>query len=98
MCVVEIEVNIPNVFSPNGDGLNDLFLIDMEVDGITYYKCEIYDRWGIKMDELVRAKQGWSGRTTAGLPASEGTYYFVLSIEWGSALSLRKEGFLTLVR
>ncbi|MCE9538725.1 MAG: gliding motility-associated C-terminal domain-containing protein [Bacteroidetes bacterium] len=98
VCVVEIEVVIPNVFSPNGDGVNDLFLIDMEVDGITYYKCEIYDRWGLKMDELVRAKQGWSGRTTAGLPAVEGTYYFILSIEWGSTMNIRKEGFLTLVR
>ncbi|MDP1744141.1 MAG: gliding motility-associated C-terminal domain-containing protein [Bacteroidota bacterium] len=98
VCVVEVEVLIPNVFSPNGDGLNDMFFIDMEVDGITYYKCEIYDRWGLKMTELVRAKQGWSGHTTAGLTASEGTYYFVLSIEWGSTLSIRKEGFLTLVR
>lgn len=98
VCVVEIEVLIPNVFSPNGDGLNDMFFVDLEVDGITYYKCEIYDRWGLKMTELVRAKQGWSGHTTAGLPASEGTYYFVLSIEWGSTLSIHKEGFLTLVR
>jgi|GEM_PF-962836 len=97
-CVTEVEVIIPNVFSPNGDGINDTFFISLLADGITYFKCEIYDRWGLKMAELVRPRQGWEGYTTGGSPASDGTYYYILSIKWGNELSLQKEGFLSLVR
>ena len=97
-CVLEMEVVMPNVFSPNDDGLNDTFLAMLDAEGITYFSCEIYDRWGLKMAELVRPKQGWEGFTTAGSPASAGTYYYVLSVSWGNELSVHKEGFLTLVR
>lgn len=97
-CVTEVEVVVPNVFSPNGDDQNDTFFISLLADGITYFRCEIFDRWGLKMAELNRPKQGWEGFTTSGSPASDGTYYFVLSISWGNELSIHKEGFLSLIR
>ncbi len=97
-CVLDMEVVMPNVFSPNDDGLNDTYFAILAGEGITYFKCEIYDRWGLKMAELVRPRQGWEGYTTSGSPASAGTYYYVLSVSWGNELSVHKEGFFSLVR
>ncbi len=97
-CVVEVDVVMPNVFSPNDDGVNDTFFAMLDAGGITYFSCEIYDRWGLKMAELVRPKQGWEGYTTSGSPAAAGTYYYVLSVSWGNEMSVHKKGFLTLVR
>jgi hypothetical protein len=50
------------------------------------------------MAELNLPMQGWEGFTTSGSPASDGTYYFTLSVSWGSDLSIRKAGFITLIR
>ncbi|TAL58018.1 MAG: T9SS type B sorting domain-containing protein [Bacteroidetes bacterium] len=97
VCVYEVETIIPNVFSPNGDGVNDLFVIDVVLEGLTYFNCEIFDRWGIPMALLDKPKEGWDGHTAAGTLASPGTYYFTLSIAWGE-LSAQKKGFLTLLR
>ncbi len=97
-CVTEVGAIIPNVFSPNGDGINDMFFISMTMDGITNYTCEIYDRWGIKMTELSLAKPTWDGNTRSGAHASDGTYYYIFSVSWGNNLNIHKQGFLSLVR
>lgn len=67
---------IPNVFSPNGDGLNDRFV----VANIQYYSNDfaVYSRWGNKVYEARNYKNEWSG---ADLP--DGTYYYVLKLDDG---------------
>jgi hypothetical protein len=50
------------------------------------------------MAELNLPMQGWEGFTTSGSPASDGAYYFTLSVSWGSDLSIHKAGFITLIR
>jgi gliding motility-associated-like protein len=80
-------IRIPNVFSPNGDGSNDLFVIE----NIQYYPHDftVYSRWGTKVLETRNYKNDWSG---AGLP--DGTYYFVLRMEDG----VDHSGHITLLR
>lgn len=73
------ELAIPNVFTPDGDGTNDLF----RVEGINLcqdYDMYIFNRWGnlIYHTNLVHGA-GWDGRTFSGEEASEGVYFFVLS-------------------
>lgn len=70
------EVIIPNVFSPNADGTNDLF--ELQIGGLDDYKLTIFDRWGIMMFETTDVNQGWDGKNTNGKPCPDGTYYFVL--------------------
>ena len=80
---------IPNVFSPNGDGANDLFLITTGSE----YSLNIFNRWG----EVVYTsdyRQFWDGRTDAGELSPEGTYYYLLVLENGEV----HKGHLTLVR
>ena len=66
---------IPNVFSPNADGMNDMFLFTgMEV---AEYDLLIFDRWGRQVYESHDIEQSWDGNV-GGKQASEGVYYFTL--------------------
>ncbi len=72
------ELVIPNVFSPNGDGINDLFYIKGLQKGD---KILIYNRWGIKVYEFTNITDGWDGRTNAGEKCSVGVYYYIIKRE-----------------
>ena len=90
-------LTIPNVFTPNGDGMNDLFTVS--VTGIESLYGEIYDRWGLKMFTWDLRNDGWDGRSPAGSMAPEGTYYYILKIkpQDGGELEVKK-GSLSLLR
>ncbi|MCW3071202.1 MAG: hypothetical protein JWO44_1092 [Bacteroidetes bacterium] len=88
---------IPNVFTPDDDGNNELFTVTAE--GYKEIRFVIYDRWGLKLWEMSAAdKIWWNGRTTAGVPCSDGTYYYILYGEDHSGKKLEQPGFLTLLR
>ncbi|MFN3918433.1 MAG: gliding motility-associated C-terminal domain-containing protein [Flavobacteriales bacterium] len=73
--VGESGVLIPNVFTPNGDGINDIFYVTTE--NIVELKATVFNRWGQVVFEWDALNSGWDGRTLAGEEASEGTYFFV---------------------
>jgi gliding motility-associated-like protein len=89
-------IHIPNVFTPNGDGMNDLFFIDSK--GITSMDVKIYDRWGVEMADLQSPKQGWDARTKGGSAASDGTYFYLLKATGDDNKTYDLKGFFTLVR
>jgi gliding motility-associated-like protein len=70
------DIIIPNVFSPNGDGINDWFYISNT--GLKDFHIEVYNRWGVKVWEAIAPEIRWDGRTSSGLMVSEGTYFFIL--------------------
>ncbi|MGY8941532.1 MAG: T9SS type B sorting domain-containing protein [Flavobacteriales bacterium] len=77
---VELEdcnVTIPNVFSPNGDGENERFVVEglHNLDGV---RIRIFNRWGKLMflENNFGSSAGWDPRQNA----SEGTYFYVLEI------------------
>lgn len=74
-----IEVKVPNVFSPNGDGINDFF----DVDGLSNcldYHMYVYDRWGVLVSSAIgHSTLRWDGRSShSGNPVPEGVYYYVV--------------------
>ena len=72
--IVDLEIVVPNVFTPNADGYNDYFVIK----GIEYMpNChlKIYNRWGRVVYENTEYKNDWDGSGVA-----EGTYYFILKL------------------
>jgi gliding motility-associated-like protein len=86
-----------NIFTPNGDGVNDQFTFS------GYYlkkvRCEIYDRWGRKIYGWDDPNGGWDGtdfRTKQ--PVSDGTYYYVASITGYDDNEKELKGFLELIR
>lgn len=72
-------INIPDVFTPNGDGSNDIF----EISGSNFenFHAEIYNRWGTKIFESDAAQISWDGTTLTGSMVTQGTYFLTLVIK-----------------
>ncbi len=87
---------IPNVFSPNNDGVNDVFNLSgtniVEVDGA------IINRWGQVLFTINALQAGWDGMTLSGVPAAEGTYYYIIKATGADGTQYEYEGPLQLIR
>ncbi|MBI4946824.1 MAG: gliding motility-associated C-terminal domain-containing protein [Bacteroidetes bacterium] len=89
----------PNVFTPDGDGVNDIFFFPNS--GIEEYLITIYDRWGIKVYESSDPEDGWDGKSTSGIILPAGTYFYTmkglrLTLSGSSDENLR--GYITLLK
>ena len=71
---VQCEVEIPNVFTPNGDNNNDVFFIK-NIDQHPNSKLIIFNRWGSKVYESNNYQNNWDGKNN-----SDGTYYYILTL------------------
>ncbi|TAE45815.1 MAG: gliding motility-associated C-terminal domain-containing protein [Bacteroidetes bacterium] len=71
------EVFLPNVFTPNGDGFNEVFLPEFE-SGVTDARWTIKDRWGAVRHEAAGLNATWDG-TWQGQPLPAGVYYCFIS-------------------
>jgi gliding motility-associated-like protein len=79
------ELEIPQGFSPNGDGVNEVFIIE----GIENYpnnNVRIFNRWGNRVFEASPYKNEWSGTAEIGLVLGEtdlpeGTYFYIIELE-----------------
>lgn len=96
------DVYIPNVFSPNGDGLNDLFTLYSDADVVEITVMEIYSRWG----ELVFKKDGflpndetlgWDG-TFDGDHLNPGVYVYRIAVRYGDDFMKDFAGDVTIIR
>lgn len=79
-------INIPNIFTPNDDGSNDLF--EVSLSGYENYRCSIFNRWGNLMFETEAAQISWDGTTAAGTLVPTGTYFCI--IEYKTAEGVQK--------
>jgi gliding motility-associated-like protein len=67
---------IPNAFSPNGDGINDVFIpIGNHISGENY-SMQIFDRWGNIIFSTTDPKQGWNGTINDGSSTMESVYVY----------------------
>lgn len=72
----QMTVELPNIFTPNGDLVNDVYLI--KALGVSSMKAEIYNRWGQIMFSWSDPNIAWDGKSTLGAPASPGVYFCVV--------------------
>lgn len=68
---------MPNVFSPNSDGKNDIFIPKFTTDAVNY-SFSIFNRWGQRIFKGEKSDMGWDG-TEDGKPADPGVYYYTIS-------------------
>ena len=87
---------IPNAFSPNGDGNNDVFYFFGE--GIQEFEVHIFDRWGRKVAVLNSPSDGWDGSLPGGGKAPEGVYVYLMEGVLNNGADLRRGGSITLLR
>ena len=66
---------VPNVFTPNGDGINDLFFVYTE--GLLTFKLIVADRWGEKVFETNDVYEGWDG-TYKGVLMPPGVFVYYI--------------------
>ncbi|MFN8394769.1 MAG: PKD domain-containing protein [Bacteroidia bacterium] len=76
--VVVPDLFIPNVFSPNDDGVADEFLI--QYTGTQPFNLQVHDRWGVKLFETQNKNRGWRGNDLKGQPVTEGVYFYRLRV------------------
>ncbi len=88
--------NQPNVFTPNGDGRNDIFKIQLPIK-LNNFKCEIYTRSGRKIYEFTNPEQGWDGKIDNN-DASEGVYYYIVTGTQEDGKPFVEKSFLYLYR
>ncbi len=87
----------PNVFTPDGDGVNDNFMLYAPY--ATGMHVWIYDRWGVLVHEWADLSGYWNGTyMNNGKPVVDGVYYFVAEITDLSGLAYKETGFLHLIR
>lgn len=73
-------IDVPNVFTPNGDGVNDWFEIDSEHRLQECMELKIYNRWGNLMFTSTGNSHSWNGRSFAGKKAPDGVYFYIFNI------------------
>ena len=72
----ELPLIVPNVFTPNNDGENDVFVIFGLKDT---YGLQIFNRWGKLIFEETPYLNDWKGKSSSGAELSEGTYYYIIT-------------------
>ncbi|MBI2272137.1 MAG: gliding motility-associated C-terminal domain-containing protein [Bacteroidetes bacterium] len=88
---------VPNVFTPNNDGSNDLYSV--KTYGMRNFDFQIFDRWGlIVFQGGSTSKIDWDGRTPSGMEAPDGTYYYLYTGESLKGKKYQGSGFLELIR
>lgn len=74
----ESKLEVPNAFTPNGDGVNDVFRVKEGYTSIVQFHAAVFSRWGKKLYEWDDPAGGWDGRS-GGKDVPDGGYY--LNIE-----------------
>ncbi len=91
--------DVPNVFTPNGDGNNDYFYPRQILsEGVTSFSMTVFNRWGEKIFETDRIDgRGWDGRYN-GKDQPSGVYIYLMDVGYKNGKSEHYEGNVTLLR
>lgn len=97
---INVEYNsnsgMPNAFTPNGDGLNDVFKIEnLRFDKLTEFK--VFNRWGREVFDTNVPTKGWDGNIS-GEPAASDVYYYSIKITLPDGKQKHLKGDVTLIR
>lgn len=95
--VSESMLKVPNAFSPNDDGINDVFRVSYR--SLVRFEAHIYNRWGQQLHRwgLDSIDEGWDG-TYHGKPVKDGVYFIVVEAEGSDGIKYKHKGDITLLR
>ncbi|MBX9782482.1 MAG: gliding motility-associated C-terminal domain-containing protein [Chitinophagaceae bacterium] len=93
--IINILNDLPTAFTPNGDGVNDVFLV--RGFGITKMTLRVFNRQGLMVFETQTQSIGWDG-TYKGIPQPMDAYAWTLDVEYFTGDKLKKKGDVTLIR
>ncbi len=92
------KLEVPNVFTPNGDNSNDLFFV--KTANLTEITAQIFDRWGNKIYELTSntGNIAWDGKNQGGKEVPDGTYFYTIKAKGLDGQSYDTKGTVSLYR
>jgi gliding motility-associated-like protein len=93
-----LNVEIPNVFTPNGDGINDEFRIKGATAQCDEAEVFIYNRWGQLYYTNNTPHFKWNGKSNNGIDAPEGVYFVILKVKKHNQKVIEHRSTLTLMR
>lgn len=93
-----VVVNIPTAFTPNGDGLNDLFIIHYPQGSILGLKGSIWNRWGCMVYEFGSPDYKWWDGKIDNQEASSDVYFFIVELIGLDGEVVKQNGTFTLLR
>lgn len=88
---------IPNIFTPNGDNVNEHFSVN-NVNCLENFSLSIYNRWGKIVYKFDKSTDFWDGTLSNGGKASDGVYYYVGEAKLINGHIFPMKGFITLLR
>ncbi len=90
-------INIPNVLTPNGDGINDYFGPEIQGNYIPKGKMQIFNRWGKLIYHTDELSKKWDGKIN-GEKCSSGTYFWIISYTTPDNKLIEKKGAVELIQ
>jgi gliding motility-associated-like protein len=99
--IINVEIpsalSIPNIFSPNGDNVNDYFFLKLA--NISQLEFRVFDRWGHMIYEVNSGSNiSWDGKNQYGKEVAEGVYFYTVTARGKDAKEFEMKGNITLVR
>jgi len=89
-------VSIPNVFTPNGDGFNDVFKVKSR--GLETEAMSIFNRWGKKLFEWNTPDGAWDGKIEKSKTAADGVYFYIYIAKGFDKIEYNYTGTVTLIK
>jgi large repetitive protein len=86
---------VPNVFSPDGNGVNDVLFVDGK--NIMELNLQVYNRWGNLVFQSTSLTKGWDGMYQ-GQPVNQGVFVYMLTGRYKNGEVFEQKGTITVVR
>ncbi|MEG2573254.1 MAG: gliding motility-associated C-terminal domain-containing protein [Bacteroides sp.] len=95
--ISESELKVPNAFSPNGDGINDVFKVKYK--SLVKFNAYIFNRWGQELYHwgLPQIEDGWDG-TSHGKQVKDGVYFIVVEAIGSDGIKYNHKGDINILR
>lgn len=94
--IIQPSITMPNIFTPNADGVNDFFYPVMI--GFKDMTCLVYDRWGVLVYEFNSLTDKWSGENLKSKEANAGTYFYIFTGTDIYDKNYLRKGYIQLIR
>ncbi|MBK7129608.1 MAG: gliding motility-associated C-terminal domain-containing protein [Crocinitomicaceae bacterium] len=93
-----VDIAPPNVFTPDGDGINDEFTFYYKSIGIETVECIVVNRWGVTVREFYNVNDSWDGTDRNGDQCTDGVYFYVYRGVGFNGTEFQGQGTVTLIR
>jgi gliding motility-associated-like protein len=94
---IQASIFLPNAFTPNGDNINNEFIISGKTKRITDYQFVVYNRWGEEVFSTEDLSIGWNGRVSS-KTAPTGHYTYRINAKTNTGEIIQKKGVVLLMR